>query len=133
MFSIDETQLDELTASVISQMQEYIDEWRSCSKSSIDMPANKAEAMEIAQSIVHKLFTEFSEKRRRIAETLNSLNMGNWVESELLQEATGRDFSALIYDVGLEHSRTVEWNKPPLYGQKIRNYFRLKSDELRWD
>lgn len=133
MISITEKQLDELTASMISQMQAYIDEWRSYSESSIDMPANKAEAMEIAQGIVHKLFAEFVEKQRRVAETLNSLNMGNWVESKLLQEATGKDFSALIYDEKLEHSRTVEWNKPPLNGQKIRNYFRLKSDELRWN
>lgn len=133
MFSIDENQLDELTASIISQMQEYIDEWRSYSESSIDMPANKAEAMEIAQGIVHKLFLEFTEKQRRIVKTLNSLNMGNWVESKLLEEATGKDISALIYDERLEHSRTAEWNKPPLNGQKIRNFFRLKSGELRWD
>lgn len=133
MFSIDENQLNELTASIISQMQEYINEWRSYSESNIDMPANKAEAMEIAQGIVHKLFTEFTEKQRRIVKTLNSLNMGNWVESKLLEEATSKDFSELIYDDKLEHSRTVEWNKPPLNGQTIRNYFRLKSDELRWD
>lgn len=133
MISITEKQLDELTASMISQMQAYIDEWRSYSESSIDMPANKSEAMEIAQGIVHKLFAEFVEKQRRVSEVMNNLHMGNWVESELLQEVLGISFSELLKCGKFDHNRTAEWNKPPLNGQKIRNYFRIKSDELRWD
>ena len=64
-------------------------------------------------------------------ETLKKLIQGEWVDTELVCKALSIDFSTGMKM--FDFSRTAEWNKPPLNGQKVTTKFRLKNQNERRD
>ena len=69
------------------------------------------------------------ERPKEEKEALKKLLFGEWVDCDLVQSALDIDFSAglKLFDF----SRTVEWNPPPLNGQRVITKFKLKSPALK--
>ena len=62
-------------------------------------------------------------------EALREFMRGEWVDTALVEKALDIDFSVGV--ALFDFSRTVEWNLPPLNGQKITTKFKLKAPVLK--
>ena len=71
---------------------------------------------------------ENSQLREKL-DTLIAFIKGEWQDSNTICSISGIEFNAAL---GMfDFSRTVEWNPPPLNGQKVTTTFRSKEIELR--
>ena len=62
-------------------------------------------------------------------QVLKDFFSGKWVDTDLIEKYLGITFKEgfKLFDF----SRTAEWNPPPLNGQRIETFFRIKNMEVR--
>lgn len=84
------------------------------------------ESLKVAANALKEI-QQLREFKQHYKETLTSLLKGEWVDTELVEKYLDISFKEglKIFDF----SRTAEWNKPPLDGQKITTHFRLKTQQ----
>ena len=77
--------------------------------------------LETCNDTVYGVETDIIERRDKI---ISSLLIGEWVDTEEIETCLNITFKQGMHL--FDFSREVEWNKPPLNGQKVTTKFRLK-------